>query len=165
MSFTPRQQGHYRPLVARAWTRHAEGEGINPKDKAARETWYREQLNAAANVESSKDLNAGRDFNLVMAHFETLCGDDIYWLLKLTTSDENRLRHAVQAIARDLDLDDAYIRATAGYVLRREITSLSDCTAAELQKVRIALSIHARRQRSAAASKRVRENGAPDCPF
>lgn len=64
----PWQQAEFRPLVARAWQAQCEATGRNPKNRQARDAWYREQLWAAAHISSSKAAGLA-EFNLLIRWF------------------------------------------------------------------------------------------------
>jgi len=149
MSFTRSQQGIFRPMVARAWLKHAAGNDLNPRDKAAQNAWYRAELQECLGCTSTKDADPGRDFETVMAHFEVFVGGEFYWNLRVHQGDCRRLQFAIRQICERWEIDDQYACATAARVLKWEghLDSLSSITkAADLQRVRIALLIHARRK-------------------
>jgi hypothetical protein len=148
MSFTPGQQGKFRPMVAKAWQSHCKGNALDPRDKAAREDWYRGELLACLGRDTTKDANTGRDFDIVMAHFETFIFGECYWNLKIAQGETRRMLHTIHSIAEQYDFDDAYARSVAAKVLKWEgyLVSLNDITdPKDLVRVRTALLIQGRR--------------------
>lgn len=170
MSFTPRQQGLFRPMVTRAWAKHAEGNALDVRNRAAKDAWYRAELVECLGRDTTKDCDAGRDFELVMAHFEAIAGGDFHWNLRVHQGDCRRLQFSIAKICQRWDIDDAYARATAARVLKwpGRLESLAEITnAGDLQKVRIALLIHARRhgnREDHAAAKAVNAPAEPRAP-
>ena len=149
MSFTRSQQGLFRPMVKRAWLKHAAAEGLDPRSNATQDAWYRGELRECLGRDTTKDADPGRDFETVMAHFEVFVGGEFYWTLRVHQGDARRLQFAIAQICERWEIDDQYARATAARVLKWEghLTSLAAITsAADLQRVRIALLIAARRQ-------------------
>ena len=136
-------------MVKRAWLKHAAGNDLNPSDRAAQDAWYRAELAECLGRDTTKDADPGRDFEAAMAHFEVFVGGEFYWNLRVHQGDCRRLQFAIRQICERWDIDDQYARATAARVLKWEgrLESLAAITkAADLQRVRIALLIHARRQ-------------------
>ena len=74
---TPAQQGLFRPLVERAWRTHCRLAQLDASDRNLRRDWYEAQLLECCEVRSSSDLDAKRDFEAVMEHFESIVGDSI----------------------------------------------------------------------------------------
>lgn len=148
MSFTRSQQGIFRPMVTRAWRKHACAEGLNPSDRKAQDAWYRAELVKAIGRDSTRDCNSGRDFDTLMAHFEIIAGG-IEWNLRVQTGDTERFRWSIRQICEKWDITDAYARATAKKLLHWPgyLTSLDQITDPDdLRKVQIALLKQARRQ-------------------
>ncbi|MDD5349265.1 MAG: hypothetical protein PHQ12_03545 [Chthoniobacteraceae bacterium] len=171
MSFSPGQQGKYRPMRDRAWQKHAEREGLNPGDRKAKDTWYRAELVECIGVDTTTHCNQGRDFETVMAHFEEIIGEDFFWNLRVHQGDTRRLQWSIARICEKWQIDDAYARATAVRVLKWQghLTSLAEITdPADLQRVRIALLKHARRnglrEDQAAAQAQLAANPALNVP-
>lgn len=98
MAFSRAQQGEYRRLENAAWQLHARRQNIDPKDKAARESWYRSELEKATGHRSTKDCNSGRHFEAACAHFEALAEDGINHQLGLVRGDLRRIRYAAKQI-------------------------------------------------------------------
>ena len=121
MGFSRAQQPEFRKLLAAAWARHCADEGIVPA-KPARE-WYEQELFAAVRVTSTTECNAGRDYDLVMAHFEALARAEIKWQMRVHSGDGKRLLHELRAVVGEDDLeahgvDEDYLRAVAQRELR-----------------------------------------------
>jgi len=147
--FTPAQQGKFRPMVSAAWQSHCNGNALEPRDKAARETWYRAELVACLGCDTTKNADTGRDFEIAMAHFETFIFGESYWNFRIMQDDTRRLLHSVQEICAKNTIDDQYARAIAAKMLKWEgrLDSLTQITAAaDLAKLRIALIKDARRK-------------------
>ena len=148
MSFTRPQQGLFRPMVAKAWQAHCKCCALDPRNRAAQDAWYRSELLESLGRDSTKDANPARDFETVMAHFETFIFGELYWNLRIMQGDTRRILHAIQTTCDQYQCDDAYARAVAVRVLKWEgyLTKLSDITAyADLSKLRIALIKQGRR--------------------
>ena len=47
-------QGMFRPLVVAVWVAHCRSNGIDPKDKEARDAWYAAELCIATGRASTK---------------------------------------------------------------------------------------------------------------
>jgi hypothetical protein len=142
MSFSRSQQGLFRPMVARAWAKHAAGSDLDPSDKVAQDIWYRAELQECLGHTSTKDADPGRDFETVMAHFEVFVGGEFYWNRRIHQGDCRRLQFAIRQICDRWEIDDQYACATAVRVLKWEgcLDSLAAITkAADLQHVLIAL--------------------------
>jgi hypothetical protein len=149
MSFTRAQQGKYRPVVDAAWRRECELEGFAPNDRKARDRWYRRQLLAAADVYSTKQCNAVKDFDKVMLHF-AIRAEDEYWMKRLAQADERRVRHHLRRYMRDLEylekrsVDWAYVKSIYGQS-KLPPGDMKDCPAECLLKVLQMLDTHVRR--------------------
>lgn len=65
--------------------------------KAAKDTWYRDTLEAACGCRSTKDMNAGRDMERACAAFESLIGESFEWQTKAAEGD---LRRAIASVTR-----------------------------------------------------------------
>lgn len=64
-------QGLFRPMVATAWHQHCRLFSIDPSDKIAKESWYRDAIRTAAGVTSTRELTADQQ-KRVLAHFAYL---------------------------------------------------------------------------------------------
>ncbi len=62
-------QGVFRPLVDRAWAAYCVTTGKSPKDKVARESWYRGSLRDAIGVETTKLADESQHRELI-AYFK-----------------------------------------------------------------------------------------------
>ena len=119
--FTRSQHGKYRPIVEAAWQRHAAAENIDPKSASERRSWYEGQLLAATGFSSTTALDAGRDFDAAIAHFEALADNgETYWQQRVETSDLRRILYDVFPDQRGKKIDDeAYqidgVQITARY--------------------------------------------------
>ena len=117
MSFSRKQQILFRPLVLVAWKR---GNPLTPyrSTDAACRAWYEEELHAACEKHSTLDCDPKRDFERVMAHFESVSGgspgkNPFYWNERIFGGDKRRIIHEVQKICRDFDCDELYMRGIA----------------------------------------------------
>jgi hypothetical protein len=152
MSFSPSQQGVYRPLAAAAWALHCSRSGADPKEKAAFEAWRSEQLCIATGQTSTTALNKGRHFEKACAHFEELAEEGIKHQLALIRGDLNRIRYAVRKInpgylARfpsDATLE-AYAKDIATQALRCQSPELYRLDDRQIQIVTRAICIDAHR--------------------
>lgn len=147
MSFTRKQQGHFRTLVEQAWTKIAKADGLNPKDATAKRGWYETQLEIATGKRTTKECDARRDFEAAMAHFETLVGDSFYWNHRVYGADHRRLIHVIRELCADADVDEEYMRGIARRALSRDLPpDLAELTYDELALILISLKTHFRRQ-------------------
>jgi hypothetical protein len=71
---------------------------VDQKDKAAEETWRRSHLHQATGHRSSKDCDAGRDFDRACARFEELAEAGYKFQLRLINGDVRRIRFAIQKV-------------------------------------------------------------------
>ncbi len=108
MPFTQRQQALFRPLENAAWALHCRRTATDPKDRAARRTWYEGVLYRATGKRSSKACNAGADFEAVRAAFEDLAEAGIDAQLALIAGDLKRLRWNISQV------DPAFLRRFSG---------------------------------------------------
>ena len=131
----PAQRGIYHKLIFSAYTAEAERlKGDIPR----REEW-RKQLNLRITGKySTKEMNQVDDFDQIIMEL-AIMADDYYWINRLSTAVERRLRHVIQWFIYDLEylkherITWDYIKAIckqAGYA-----TSLMDCPAEHLSKV------------------------------
>jgi len=167
--FTPAQQGKFRPMVSAAWQSHCNGNAMEPRDKSARETWYRAELVNCLGCDTTKNADTGRDFEIAMAHFETFIFGESYWNFRIMQGDTRRLLHSVQEICAKNAIDDQYARAIAAKMLKWEgrLDSLTQITAAaDLAKLRIALIKDARRKaKRAEQAEAAPADAAPRAPL
>lgn len=168
MGFSRSQQGLFRPMVAKAWEIHCTKNGLLQKDKTAKELWYRAELLQAINRDSTSHANTGRDFDACMAHFESVCGDSIHWNTEVFNGDSKRIIYAIGQICEKHTISQAYVLGTARNILKnRELNNLHQIEDAEdLEKVKVALLIHARRKakeaRFSKAGQEVKEEAEED---
>jgi hypothetical protein len=146
MSFSKGQQGKYRPLINQAWAKYASANRLSPTDRAAREFWYRGELKVGCGVTSSNNLSASDGFERAMAHFESICGDSIYWQLQYFNGDRRRINHAASSAGHQVEYSEAYICGAATRILKRPIAVLREIdNYEEREKVKVAFRIHGRR--------------------
>lgn len=122
MSFTRAQQPAFRLLVKAAWYAHIrENPGTCGAEHPARphRPWYEAELFTATGQHSTKDLNAGRDYELAMAHFEALVGESLQWQMKAARGDARRILHALDQIREDHGIGEPYLRAVAARVIAK----------------------------------------------
>jgi hypothetical protein len=118
MSFSKKQQGYYRPMVASAWERHCQMNGIRPAPPFADDdercrTWYEDELENATGKRTSKDCDMKRDFEEAMAHFESIVGEGTYWFERLYGADARRIAHNIRELCQEFDVDEDYMRRIA----------------------------------------------------
>lgn len=113
MSFSRAQQPEFRLLVKGAWAVHCRAENGDARDKAAERSWYERQLAAATGKASSSACNAGRDYDLAMAHFEACAGAGLKWNLRLYGGDAKRMLHEIHEVAEAHGIDEDYLRGCA----------------------------------------------------
>jgi hypothetical protein len=121
--FTAGQQGHFRPLVAAAWSRHSQLAKLpeSPADKEMNRTfrnWYEEELKAATGKPSSVHCDRKRDFTRAMAHFEVIVGESIFWQTRLYGDDARRIAWNIREIVRANEVEEDYMRGMARRMLR-----------------------------------------------
>jgi hypothetical protein len=138
-------------MVNRAWYVHCGRvmpDGLADsmrRDKAHKERWYREELMAACGVDTSLKLDPRRDFEVAMAHFEAIIGDNFAWQLKLFSGDRRRILFKIRDLSKQYDLDDGYIMGLARKALKRESTpDLDELVPEHLIKVLNAVRAHVR---------------------
>ena len=112
MSFSRPQQPAFRALVAAAWRAYCQSVSLTKMLPPYR-VWYEWELFNATGRHSTKDCNAGRDYDRAMAHFEILAGAGIRWQMRLHTGDARRLLHELRAAVGEHDIDEDYLRAIA----------------------------------------------------
>jgi hypothetical protein len=118
MSFTRRQQGIFRPLLASAWSSEAPRIGCDPADRSSQDAWYRGQLHALFGVHSSRHLSPGDDFEVLCAHLEAIADDgSTYWRQRLTGGHRRRLLHSIRARCAGRALPEQYLRGIAAQSL------------------------------------------------
>jgi len=132
VSFSRAQQPEFRKLLALAWARHCAAEGIVPVPAKHDRGWYEQELFAAVRKTSTTECNAGRDYDLVMAHFEALARAGIKWQMRVHNGDGRRLLHELRAAVGEdvLDahgVDEAYLLRVAqhGWPHIAELAELS----------------------------------------
>ncbi len=113
MSFTRRQQTLYRPLVDNAWARHAALERLAQGSKIERDAWYRDQLQKVAGITSTTQANRTTHFGELMAHFEAIVGESIYWQTQLAESRLRRVRFALNKLCREHEVEESYVAGIA----------------------------------------------------
>jgi hypothetical protein len=157
MSFSPAQQGLFRPMVAAAWAVTAPANGCDPKDKAQREEWYRAELERAIGATTTKDCNATRDFETLMAHFEAIGGAGFYWNLRIHKGNARRVLHELRQLAAAHNYSEEYLQEIARRATRKEtLPDIADLTAEDLLKVFYSL----RKQ-----TRRLKRSGNVEQPF
>jgi len=148
MSFSRAQQGIFRPLLQRAWEVHCRRNAGCASDRAARDIWYRGELLAEFGVDSTRDMTQTRDFEQVMAHFESITGDSLTWGLRIFDGDSRRILHEVDKITKKHGWDGDYLRRIARQALRRnDLPELHTLPREELLVIVRAAKIHAKRRK------------------
>lgn len=135
LSQNRKQQGHYRMLVDAAYMAEAQRlQGEIPR----KDEWRRKINLDTTGYYSTKEMNQTTDFDKVMLELAIMAGDD-YWMNRLITSAERRLRHVIRWFIYDLEylkkeqVKWSYIKAIckqAGYS-----DNLLDCPAEHLANV------------------------------
>jgi hypothetical protein len=143
------QQGRYRPLVAKAWDKAAGREGWSLFDRAARDAWYRKQLVEVLGIYTTKQADQKRDFETLMAHFEAICGDSLYWQLRLATGNKRRVLYHLRRMLLRIGADDAYLQAIADQMALGDVEALEPV---DLRQLLIALDVHVKRHDAAYAA-------------
>lgn len=178
MSFSGRQQGIFRPMVAGAWVWHCRAEGLGAEAAAmgkkhpAYRAWYERELEEATGCASSSDCNAWRDFNFAMAHFEVLARDGIYWQMELAKCDAKRILWNIARLVKRHGLEEDYLRGVARNARRKrrreagldeeELPALIDLSTEELSHVLMSVKSHVR-QKAARTARTTSQ--ADNCPF
>lgn len=154
MSFTPAQQGLYRPLVERAWRAYCDRTNCSPHADGFRETWYRQQIYEVCGVNTTKDCNNTEDFDFLLIRFATIAGDE-HMIAHATASAERRMRWVINKKLAEIEkLEGRPVSWRYAQALYAQMSShhllpddINDCPAALLRKVVQALDTHARRLR------------------
>jgi hypothetical protein len=135
MGFSKGQQPEFRMLVKAAWRAYALQESLDPGTKPDR-GWYERELEFATGRSSTTECNAGRDYDLAMAHFEGVAGTGIKWQMKVHTGDAKRLLYELQKAVGEHDIDEDYLRGIARRMLRLErLPALETLTRDELIRI------------------------------
>ncbi len=108
MAFSTKQQIMFRTLVARAWKAHCKAERLDPANGAAMDTWRRQQMHAAVGVFSTKDASKTRDFVPLMARFEVILGEDIFWQRRVEGDGLRRRLHELGELVGKHDVEPDY---------------------------------------------------------
>jgi hypothetical protein len=140
----PQRLTFYQPMVDRAWLAHCERECITDSTAASKKDWERQELKRVFGVDSTRDLDKGKDFERAMAHFEELADAGIYWQVKVVNGDADRARHVLNETISNLRLKPEYVDA-----IRRQMQidhTIRTLTVDEAINMRIALLKHVRRR-------------------
>ena len=108
MSFTPRQQKFYRPLIKKAWLAHCAREKVHPESRFAYEEWYRCTLLEAVGAYTTKELNPVSDFDAVMLAFAQIANDG-YWIKRCADAQERRWKFLIAERLKQLRASRAYL--------------------------------------------------------
>lgn len=148
MSFSRKQNAHYRPLVARAWIAECHHSGQAPNDKAACDAWYRRQLHEAGNWDSTTECDKVKDFDAVMLHFAILANDE-HWINKIAFADNQRLIYIIEQRLQMIGhLEGTTLTWSYAQSIYRHMqlpAQIQDCPPQLLWKVLQALDTHYRR--------------------
>lgn len=145
MPFSSGQQGKYRVLVDAAYA--AEAERLRG-ELPIKNDWRRKINLDTTGHYSTKEMNSTTDFDKVMLEL-AIMADDYYWINRLSTADERRLRHVIQWFIYDLEflekhpIDWKYIAGICSQA--KYASSLMDCPAEHLAKVMQMVDTHVRR--------------------
>jgi hypothetical protein len=132
--FSPAQRPELNAYLALAWVAHCRRErldqviGARCLRKRCEEagcvycTWYEDMLEAATGHRSSKECNAGRDFEWFMADLEEVHGQDIKWQMKKFGGDARRILHAIEQVSAGAAISEEYLRKIATNALREHDT-------------------------------------------
>ena len=108
MALSTKQQIMFRTLVARAWAAFCRAEHLDARDRTAMDTWRRQQMHAAAGIYSTRDASPTRDFVPLMARFEIILGEDIYWQRRVEGDGLRRRLHELGELVRKHDVEPDY---------------------------------------------------------
>ena len=78
--------------------------------------WCEWELFTATRRRTTRECNAGRDYDRAMAHFEILAGNGIRWQMSLYNGAQHVL-HELRAAGSECGFDEDYLRLLAGYGL------------------------------------------------
>lgn len=146
MSFSRAQQPAWQAMIKRAWAAHCLAEGINPVPPKWDRDWYEQELYYAVKTTSTSDCNAGRDYDLAMAHFESIAGESIKWQMRVHSGDARRLLHELSEITEDHGIDEDYLRGVARQMLKVDhLPELSKLTKPQLVLILGEVKRHVRR--------------------
>lgn len=130
----------FRGLVARAWKHHCRQQRRDPGDGAAMDAWRREQMQAVAGVSSTKDASPTRDFTPIMARFEAILGDSIYWHTRLEGDRLRRVRWSLDKLMTERDVSQEYLQGIARQMF--DSTEVARLTPEQIENLVIALKRH-----------------------
>lgn len=137
--FSPGQQPEFRQLIAAAWAFHLKEEPAATKcrGKRCRQCdyceWYVAALQAACGKTSTTACNRGRDYDRVMAHFETLGCAGIRWQMRVHDGDARRILFNLREAQADHALTEEYLQGVARRMLKRQdLPELEHLTAEHL---------------------------------
>lgn len=147
MSFSPGQQGHYRPLVEKAWQRHCKDTDSDPADKVTHDKWYRAQLMQAIGVDTTSKASKTVGFDKLMAHFEGIARDGIHWQTEGSRGPARRILFALRKWCGKNRRDEDYLRRIARQMLKlKELPQLDTLTEQQLATVQRAVIIDHKRR-------------------
>lgn len=152
MSFSPSQQGIFRPMVNAAWSAVCRTSGRDPKDKIAKREWYECELLEATGYSSTSACNSRGDFEAAMAHFEEISGESITWQMRRHNGDRRRLIFAIREICQKFDFSEEYAAGVAAQATRQSTANLDRLDGVQLLAVLRALKIQGRRHQQAEKS-------------
>jgi hypothetical protein len=152
MSFSPRQQGEFRVLVAKAFARACHREEFAREaglgGPAFKRAWYEGELEQSTGKRSSTACNAGRDYEAAMAHFERLADDGSFaWQLKGAQGDATRILHVIREKMGEFELSEGYMLGIAQQELGFRPESLHALKPAMLMKILRRLLMQLQRQK------------------
>lgn len=121
--FSPAQHGRFEPMVSAAWDRERALKNLPPEPfdrehNPAHRAWYEAELEAVTGETSTTKLDRKRDFTDVMAHFEAIVGESIFWQMRQHGDDARRIAFNLREIVQQNDVDEVYMRAMARRMLR-----------------------------------------------
>jgi hypothetical protein len=149
MSFTPAQQGKYRPIVNRAWHVHCDRTSQAPNAPLAFRCWYEQQLMEVLGVPTTRNAGHKAQFEICMLWFAQIAGEDreiAYW----SSAAERTMQYLITQRLDELSWlehrphDWRYARAI--YAHMNLPLSMDEAPAMCLWKVFQALDIHVARE-------------------
>lgn len=133
-----------------AWSAHCEREEWNARDNAAKDAWYRAEMERETGKRSVKDLNRVTDYDTMRLHWAIIANDESS-IRYFGEAAERRLRKLIEDRMDEL-AQITERRVTWAYVrslhTRMDLPlTIDECDAGSLLKILQALDTHRRRLR------------------
>jgi len=138
MQLTPAQLRPLWPLLDAAWRQHCADVGQEPADSKAKEAWRHEQLWAALEVRSLKEVRrSGEQYARLMAHFEVIARAGIHWQMQAEGAEIRPLVFGILDLLKKWGIDERYFMGIARQALRLpELPALDQLKPAQLLTLR-----------------------------